>query len=310
MKSAISLFLCFLLLLGLSSCTTSLQSDISQPPVQLINPVRKVESSDDFSTIVDMHAPEGAEDCSYAIISDHIAQIQFTYDKTEYTMRGAYIYDMETDDVSGVYGPFDDGKSTTIPLDYYSDHYTVLLQYTTDGGGLATWSFGSFRGSLHTPTLPETHQFESYVKQVLIGFLDNWHREPTSEGHLEILSGGQVYYPCMQGVYGMAWDGENMVTFDGAVNFAGLLEYEQLPTIPYCDDFHVSITGGGQLNVICLYDENLERLENLQDLDSFSQLESGTYYAEIVITEDGNYIPEAGETEYSGLSCVFELIVE
>ena len=282
----------------------------AKPLAQMVNPIRQVESSDDFSSLVDMHAPAGAENCSYAIISDSIAQIRFTYDGAEYTMRGSYEYYLESDDISGVYGPFDEEQSTTIPLDYYSDHYTVLLRYTTDGGALATWSFGSFRGSLYAPSLPENHAFESYVQQVLTGFLDNWHREPTSEGHLEITSGGNVYYPCMQGVYGMVWDGENMVTFDGAVNFAGLLEYEQLPAIPYCDDFQVSITGGGQLNVICLYDENLERLENPQDLGSFSQLETGTYYAEIVIHEDGDYIPEADETEYHGLSCVFELIVE
>lgn len=294
MKRLVAFFIVFLLLLT-AGCKASM---------------RKVESSEDFSLIVDMHAPEGAEDCSYAIISDHIAQIQFTYDETEYTMRGAYIYNLETDDVSGIHGPFDDSKTSSIPFDYYSDHYTVLIQYTNDGGGLATWSFGSFRGSLYTPALPENHAFEDFVLQVMTGFLDNWHREPTSEGHLEITSGGNVYYPCMQSVYGMSWDGENLITYDGAVNFARLLEYEQLPTIPYCDDFHVSITDSCKLNVIYLYDEKLARFDGFQTLDSFSQLESGTYYAEIVIHEDGEYIPEADETLYHGLSCVFELIVE
>ena len=65
-----------------------------------------------------------------------------------------------------------------------------------------------------------------------------------------------------------------------------------------------------QKNVTSAEKKRNERLEGYKELDVFSQLEPGTYYAEIVIAEDGDYIPEANVTEYSGLSCVFELTVE
>ena len=305
MKKFFCLLLSCFFVTGLVACKAE-----DPPFTPLTNPVRSVASPEDYSHLVDMRAPEGAEDCSYSIISDQIAQIRFTHGGVEYTMRGSYSHYIGDEDVSGVHGPFDDAKAKTVPFDYYSDHYTVLLQYTTDGGGLATWSFGSFRGSLYAPALPEDLDFESFVLQVLTGFQDNWHKEPTSEGHLEITSGGEVFYPCMQNVYGMSWDGENMIAYDGVVSFTTLQAYGQLPLIPYHDDFTVTITGDGRLNVIILYDENLKRLEGYQEPDVFSQLEPGTYYAEIVITEDGDYIPEADETEYVGLSCVFELTIE
>lgn len=305
MKKLFCILLSCFLVLGLVACSAE-----EEPFAQLVNPIRSVEGPEDYSHLVDMRAPEGAEDCSYSVISDQVAQIRFTYDGAEYTMRGSYTHYIGDEEISGVHGPFDDAKVKTVPFDYYSDHYTVLLQYTTDGGAVATWSFGNFRGSLYAASLPADHDFESFVLQVLTDFLDNRHKEPTSEGHLEITSGGDVYYPCMQSVYGMSWDGENMITFDGGVNFARLKEYGQLPAIPYHDDFTVTITGDGRLDVIILHDENFERLEDYQELDVFSRLDPGTYYAEIVIAEAGDYIPEADETEYTGLSCVFELIVE
>lgn len=305
MKKLFCLLLSCFLVIGLVACGTE------EPPfAQLVNPIRSVESPENYSHLVDMRAPEGAEDCSYSIISDQVAQIRFTYEGVEYTMRGSYTHYIGDEDISGVHGPFDDAKAKTVPFDYYCDHYTVTLQYTTEGGGLATWSFGSFRGSLYAPALPEDLDFESFVLQVLTGFQDNWHKEPTSEGHLEITSGGEVFYPCMQSVYGMSWNGKDMIAYDGVVSFTTLQAYEQLPLIPYYDDFTVTITGDGRLDVIILYDENLKRLEGYQEPDVFSQLEPGTYYVEIVIKESGDYIPEADKTEYAGLSCVFELHVE
>ena len=65
------------------------------------NPVREVTSTDEFTKIgLTLLPPENAENVRLSIISDSIAQIDFTSGGVEYTLRAS----RSTEDISGLFG--------------------------------------------------------------------------------------------------------------------------------------------------------------------------------------------------------------
>jgi len=205
-------------------------------------------------------------------------------------------------------------------LDHKGGSCDIRIRYTTDGSAVANWSLCSMQFSLAATQVTDREEFGYVVTEIASSQLDRCYEEElisrqqildaASSGHIEILSGGTTYYPYTAGVYSMFWDGQNMLCADGWVDLPKLKQAEALPSIPYCEDFSVTFTNGGELDIILLYDEDFQRLDDQWNLNCFAELDPGTYYAEIVICKYGEYIPEADETTYAGYSCVFELIVE
>lgn len=285
-----------------------------QPQAQVVNPIRTVDSAEDFPGDLStyMLTPENAEDLHYSIISGEIAQIKFTLNGEEYTLRGSW----EREHMSGVFGPFEENQ-TAIPLDHL---YGGTILYTTEGIAVAEWTLSPMYFSLSSGQNTDRNAFNQLVTQIASnqwdanfaltqGNLQERFTEMACDSSITITASGQTYTPYATVVYSTFWDGENMISADGGVQIEDLKKADILPTIPYSSDFTVSYSNDGILNFIILHDENFQRLDDAWSFNVFSQLPPGTYYVQAIVVEHGDYIPEADQTERSGIDCAFALIV-
>ena len=80
---------------------------------------------------LDIILPEDAQDVTYSIISDEIAQATFLMDGSNYTYRIKKSGSFE--DISGVFDSFETTKEMT-----WVD-YPYTLSYNEGGAGLSTW---------------------------------------------------------------------------------------------------------------------------------------------------------------------------
>jgi len=124
-------------------------------PVQaeLPNPVVEVDGSADFEPLgFTITAPQGSENASYSIISDSIAQIDFTLDGRAYAYRAA----RTDEDISGVYETFDETEQS---IDLEAEDFLVSVRLRTIGGGengaLATWSLDGVAYSMYSPDVSD-----------------------------------------------------------------------------------------------------------------------------------------------------------
>ena len=319
MKTILSLMLCCLLLLSLCACKK--QSAASFEPstsTQVVNPVRTVDSPDAFPGDLRFYmcVPEKAEKLQYSIIFAEIAQLKFVFSGEEYTLRGSW----EQDHMSGVYGPFEETESA-IALDHPYGSCQISIRYTTEGVAVADWSLPSMVFSLSSGQNADRDAFSQLVTQIASSQLDINHAltqdnlqqqfaDMACDSPITITVSGETYTPYAAVVYSTFWDGKNMISADGGVRIEDLKQADILPTIPYRSDFTVSFTNDSNLNIIILYDSSFQRLEDSWSFDVFSQLAPGTYYVQAVVAEEGDYIPEANQTERTGIACVFELIIE
>ena len=170
MKVFVSLLLCLLLLFCLCGCDP--QSE-EAPTAQVVSPIRSVSGSADFANDLKLYlpVPENADNPSYCIISDQIAQIQYTYNGRDFTLRCAE----STEDISGVYGPFIPYDSIGVLIDHHSGEYTVRTKYPTDGGGLALWQIENYSFSLYTPDEIEVTTFDDYAASIALTHLNHRH---------------------------------------------------------------------------------------------------------------------------------------
>ena len=148
----------------------------AQPQTQVINPIQSVESAEDFQTSlgITLHAPGSAQDPAYSIISGQIAQIRYTWDDKDFTLRCAET----TEDISGVYGPFIPYDSMGILIEYGSELFTVRTKYPTDGGALALWQIGNYSYSLFTTDEMEPSAFDDYAAGIARTYLELDHPAP------------------------------------------------------------------------------------------------------------------------------------
>ena len=288
------------------------------PQSQVVNPIHTVDSPDTFPGDLRFYmlTPENAEGLQYSIIFAEIAQIKFAFNGEEYTLRGSW----EREHMSGVYGPFEETDSA-IALDHPSGSCQISIRYTTEGVAVAEWSLSPMFFSLSSGQNTDRDTFSQLVTQVASCQLDanlaltqsnlqERFAEMACDSSVTITASGQTYTPYATVVYSTFWDGENMISADGGVQIEDLKKAGILPTIPYSSDFTVSYSNDGILNFIILHDENFQRLDDAWSFNVFSQLSPGTYYVQAIVVEHGDYIPEADQTERSGIDCAFELIVE
>ena len=319
MKSVLCLLLCFLLLLSLSACKK--QAAASSEPsssTQVVNPVRTVDGPEAFPGDLRFYmcTPENAEDLQFSIIFAEIAQIKFVSNGEAYTLRGSW----ERDHMSGIYGPFEETGSS-IALDHKYGSCQISIRYTTEGVAVADWTLPPMTFSLSSGQNTDRDAFSQLATQIASSQLDanytltqgnlqQQFADMACDSPIRLTVSGKTYTPYAAVVYSTFWDGENMVSADGGVRVEDLKQADILPAVPYSSDFTVSFTNEGELDIIILYDENFQRLEDSRSFDVFSQLTPGTYYVQAVVAEHGEYIPKADRTECTGIACVFELTVE
>ena len=154
-----------LLLLLTAGCGTKAQTQ-----TQMVNPIQTVNGAEDFQNALGIYlsVPEKGENPSYSIISGQIAQIRYTWQEKDFTLRCAET----TEDISGVYGPFIPYDSMGILIEYGSELFTVRTKYPTDGGGLALWQIGGYSYSLYTPDEMEPSAFDDYAAGIARIYLE------------------------------------------------------------------------------------------------------------------------------------------
>ena len=141
-----------LLLLLTAGCSAE-----EPPQAQMVNPIRTVDSPEDFPDDLSTYlfVTEKAQDPAYSIISGEIAQIRFTYQGAEFTLRGTYL----EGDHSGVYGPFTE-EEIALTLDHPKSGCNIQIRYTTGGIVVANWSISSMQFSLASSKPTQEDDFQ------------------------------------------------------------------------------------------------------------------------------------------------------
>ena len=150
MKRTFALLLTLNLFLG-AACAPApaAQPAGTEPSAQLPNPLVTVDGPDAFAPLgVSIDAPQGAENVVYTILSDEVAQVDFTLDGRDYTYRAS----LATYDIAGVYESFDE-PSLGVSADG-EGWYAAVTVRTIDGGrsgALAAFAYPPAQYTLYTP---------------------------------------------------------------------------------------------------------------------------------------------------------------
>lgn len=113
---------------------------------ELPNPMAEVKDVLAFEAIgVHMVLPEGAEDTSYFIINQEVADARFSLDGVAYTYRASDT----AEDFAGIFERFKD-EAISRNYDYGETSLEVLIKTTDSGGRLASWEWGSTKYTLYT----------------------------------------------------------------------------------------------------------------------------------------------------------------
>ena len=113
---------------------------------ELPNPMAEVKDVLAFEAIgVHMVLPEGAEDTSFFIINQEVADAQFTLDGVAYTYRASDT----AEDFAGIFERVKD-EAIAQNYDYGETSLEVLIKTTDSGGRLASWEWGSTKYTLYT----------------------------------------------------------------------------------------------------------------------------------------------------------------
>ena len=94
---------------------------------------------------VHMVLPEGAEDTSFFIINQEVADSRFSLDGVPYTYRASDT----AEDFAGIFERFKD-EAISRNYDYGETSLEVLIKTTDSGGRLASWEWGSTKYTLYT----------------------------------------------------------------------------------------------------------------------------------------------------------------
>jgi len=125
---------------------TGTTSETGTEPQELPNPMVEVKDVLAFEAIgVHMVLPEGAEDTSFFIINQEVADARFTLNGVAYTYRASDT----AEDFAGIFERFKD-EVISQNYDYGETSLEVRIKTTDSGGRLAAWEWGSTKYTLYT----------------------------------------------------------------------------------------------------------------------------------------------------------------
>ena len=136
-----------------------------------------------------------------------------------------------------------------------------------------------------------------------------------SESFVTVTANGVRIEPYLHAVAGtectdngfLAWDSDSIEP-----ELPELIADGLVPQLQYAKDIQIAV--GTNINgprFVLLYDDQWNLLQELGALQEISGLEAdpGEYYVDFSISEEGNYIEEANESEYTVYQCVFRLVI-
>lgn len=137
---------------------------------------------------------------------------------------------------------------------------------------------------------------------------------PSETENLVLVSSGKItIHPFLHFAYSADWMGDGFICADGAPVDGELKDWSEassLPEIVWSEDFAVTYADGVEFTHIIVFNEAREQQNMLYDISELATLSSGKYYIGIVVYQEGQYIEQAKESEYTGWACLFKLIIE
>jgi len=148
MKKYIAILLCATLALGLGGC--KLLDGILGGGAELPNPMAQQENAAAFEALgLTLDAPAGAENISYFIIANEIAEVNFTLGGFDYACRAS----LKTGDISGVYEPFTEAFTLNVLAN--GAPLAALAENAASGGRRVSWRVNDAQYSLWCALAPE-----------------------------------------------------------------------------------------------------------------------------------------------------------
>jgi hypothetical protein len=135
----------------------------------------------------------------------------------------------------------------------------------------------------------------------------------SNDALVTVSSGERTVNPYLHFAYSADWTGDGFLCADGAPVDGELKEWSEasfLPEIVWSEDFTVTYADGVKFTHIIVFNEAREQQNHLYDLSDLAALSSGKYYIGVVVCQEGQYIEQAKESEYTGWACLFKLIIE
>ena len=130
---------------------------------------------------------------------------------------------------------------------------------------------------------------------------------------VEITADGETIQPYLHFAYSAEWTENGFLAADGVDPEAAVPELAEkgvLPQLDYTEDFRVDLADNAEMSTwLLLFDSQCNRLQDLESVSGLSALDTGEYYVGFLVNVEGEYIAEAGENEYTGWLCLFQMTV-
>lgn len=128
------------------------------------NPMQEVSGPEALAEIgVSMAVPEAAEAGQCFIISQVVAEVNFTLGENLYTYRGS----ATAEDFSGIFEEFEEEVISVASTDEMQVEKELTVKTTKSGGKLAEWSKNDANYTLYTPAAVETEELLSICRELI-----------------------------------------------------------------------------------------------------------------------------------------------
>lgn len=128
------------------------------------NPMQEVSGPEALAEIgVSMGTPETAELGPCFIISQVVAEVNFTFEENPYTYRGS----ATAEDFSGIFEEFEEEVTSVAATDEMPVEKELTIKTTKSGGKLAAWSRNDANYTLYTPAAVDTEELLSLCQELI-----------------------------------------------------------------------------------------------------------------------------------------------
>lgn len=132
--------------------------------IALSNPMQEVSGPEALSEIgVSMGIPEGAQAGPCFIISQVVAEVNFTLEDQAYIYRGS----ATAEDFAGIFEEFEEEVTSIAATDEMAVEGELTIKTTKSGGKLAKWSKNGANYTLYTPAAVEEEDLVALCQELV-----------------------------------------------------------------------------------------------------------------------------------------------
>ena len=134
--------------------------------IAVSNPMQEVSGPEALVEIgVSMEVPENVELGQCFIISQVVAEVNFTLDDASYTYRGS----AAAEDFAGIFEEFEEEVVSIAATDEMAVDGELTIKTTKSGGKLAAWSKNGANYTLYTPVSAGEEELVSLCRELIAG---------------------------------------------------------------------------------------------------------------------------------------------